>query len=440
MLTDIALKALKPAARPYKKSDGGGLFILVLPDGKKFWRLSYRFAGKQKLLSGGRYPLIGIKAARTWRDASKAQLARGLDPSAERKADKALLRTSVSNGFEDVAREWLETRTLGWSPRYAALVVGRLEADVFPFIGTMEISAITPRGILEVIRRIEARGAVEMAHRVKNHLSEIFRFAIPDGRCESDPCRDLSAAMTKPAPVQYHAKVSARELPDFFRQLNADGGARLSHLALRWTILTMVRSQETRFAEWSEFEDLDGPEPLWRISAERMKMRSEHVVPLPHQAVALLKEIHGLNVYRRAGNIRLGRFLFPVAGARSCVISENRMLDIMYRMGLREKATVHGFRGLASTVLNESGLFEGDWIEHQLAHQPRGVRAAYNSVRYLLHRRLMMQWWADYLDTAEKWGMAGSAQLDRREAQEHRRPSSVHLPWDEPAEVKWVES
>ncbi|MCJ8158594.1 phage integrase central domain-containing protein [Sphingomonas sp. LaA6.9] len=431
MLTDIALRALKPADKPYKKSDGGGLFILVQCDGKKFWRLSYRFGGKQKLLSGGRYPRVGLKAARTWRDAAKQQLARGLDPSAERKADKELLRAPVSNGFEDVAREWLETRTLGWSPRYAALVVGRLEADVFPFIGKTEISAITPRTILEVIRRIEARGAVEMAHRVKNHVSEIFRFAIPDGRCESDPCRDLSAAMTKPKPVQHRPKVSARELPEFFQRLGTDGGSRLSHLALRWTMVTMVRSQETRFAEWSEFEDLDGAEPLWRIPPERMKMRSEHLVPLSHQAVTLLREIHGLNIFRKAGNMRLGRFLFPVAGAQSLVISENRMHHIMYRLGLRGKATVHGFRGLASTVLNETGLFKDDWIEHQLAHQPRGVRAAYNSALYLQHRRPMMQWWADYLDTAEKAGLEGKA-LPAMAITRPRQPqSTVLLPWDD---------
>ncbi|WP_380872167.1 integrase [Sphingomonas sp. DBB INV C78] len=431
MLTDIALKAMKPAERPYKKADGGSLFILVQPDGKKYWRFAYRFDGKQKLLSGGRYPQIGIRAARSWRDAAKAQLARGLDPSAERKADRSLLATSVSNSFEDVAREWLETRTLGWSPRYAALVVGRLEADVFPYLGSTEISAIAPRAILDVVRRIEARGAVEMAHRVKNHLSEIFRYAIPDGRCESDPCRDLTAAMTRPKPVQHRAKVSARELPDFFRRLNADGGERMSHLALRWTMLTMVRTQETRFAEWCEFEDLDGAEPLWRIPPERMKMRSEHLVPLSRQAVATLREIHGMNVFRKAGNMRLGRFLFPVASARSFVISENRMLDIMYRLGLRGKATVHGFRGLASTVLNESGKFEGDWIEHQLAHQPRGVRAAYNSARYLQHRRPMMQWWADYLEAAEKAGQEGNTMPSLLATPQAPRASSVMLPWDD---------
>jgi integrase len=430
MLTDVALKALKPDSKPYKRADGGGLSVLVQPDGKKFWRLSYRYGGREKLLSGGRYPTVGLKAARVWRDACKAQLARGLDPSAERKADKEILRTNVSNSFESVAREWAKARQLGWSPRYAALVVGRLESDIFPEFGEMEISAITPRMVLNAIRQIEARGAIEMAHRVKNHVSEIFRYAIPEGLCESDPCRDLTPSMARPRMVQHRAKVSGVELPSFFTKLNADGGARLSHLALRWTILTMVRSQETRFAEWTEFEDLDGPAPIWRIPAERMKMRSEHIVPLPTQALPLLKEVFELNIFRKAGNMKLGRYLFPVAGTRKLVISENRMLDIMYRLGLRGKATVHGFRGLASTVLNESGRFEADWIEYQLAHQPRGVRGAYNSARYLKHRRPMMQWWADYLDAAEAAGFKGE-ELEHALIAGTERPAIRHLlPWE----------
>lgn len=409
MLTNIAIKALKPASKPYKKSDGGGLFLLVQPNGSKAWRFGYRFDGKQKLLSGGPYPETTLLAARSWREMMKHQLALGLDPSQERKNAKAKAAgkpVELLNTFEHVARDWLETRTLSWTPRYAALVSGRLEADIFPFIGKLDIGTITPRQMLEAVRKIESRGAIEMAHRVKNHCSEIFRYAIPDGRCESDPCRDLTPAMARAKPVKHHPKVAAKDLPVFFVKLNADGAERMSHLALRWTILTMVRTQETRFAEWDEFENLDGPEPLWRISSDRMKMRSEHLVPLPRQALALLDEIQEINVYRKAGNYRLGRYLFPVAHSKSRVISDNRMLDIMYRLGLRGKATVHGFRGLASTVLNESGLFEPDWIENQLAHQPRGVRAAYNSARYLAHRRPMMQWWADYLDKAECKGVA----------------------------------
>lgn len=356
MLTNVAINAFKPAEKPYKKSDGGGLFLLVQPNGSKIWRFAYRFEGKQKLLSGGPFPQTSIAAARAWRKKMKHQLGLGLDPA----------------------------------------------------VGKFDIAEITPRQMLEALRKIEARGSIEMARRIKNHCSEIFRYAIPDGRCDGDPCRDLGPAMMKPAPVKHRSKIAVKDLPAFYVKLNADGGARLSHLALRWIMLTMVRTQETRFAEWDEFENLDGLEPMWRISPQRMKMRSEHLVPLPKQALDLLDEIRDLNVYRAAGNMRLGRYLFPVPTAKTLVISENRMLDIMYRMGLRGKATVHGFRGLASTVLNETGLFEADWIEHQLAHQPRGVRAAYNSARYLAHRRPMMQWWADFLENAEAEGMRGS--------------------------------
>ena len=409
MLTDVALKALKPDAKAYKKSDGGGLFVVVHPTGRKSWGLACRTGKMQKFLSGGTYPHVTLREARDWREAIKAQLTLGMEPTAMPKSHTAEANDKACNAdpatFESVAREWYSTRLVGWTPRYAGVIMRRLEADIFPTVGQEPISAITPRQMLEAFRGIERRGSVEMAHRVKNHCSEIFCYAIPDGRCESDPCRDLAPAMGKPKPVQHRAKVAAKDLPMFFVKLNADEGERLSHLALRWTIVTMVRSQETRFAEWCEFEGLDTPEPIWRIPADRMKMRSEHIVPLPLQALALLDEIRDLNVFRAAGNMQLGRYLFPVAGSKAHVISENRMLDIMYRIGLRGKATVHGFRGLASTVLNESSLFEPDWIEHQLAHTPRGVRAAYNSARYLLHRRKMMQWWADYLADAEKRGV-----------------------------------
>jgi integrase len=430
MLTDVGIRALKPLDRPYKKADGGGLSVLVQPDGKKFWRLAYRFEGRQKTLSGGRYPTVGLRAARAWRDASKTLLARGYDPSAHRQGDARLLKTPVRNTFAEVAREWMEARRLGWSPRYASLVIGRFEADVFPVVGEMEISAITPRHMLEAIRQIEARGAVEMAHRVRAHVSEVFRFAIPDGRCESDPCRDLVPALARPRPVQHRARVSAEELPGFFARLNEDSGSRLSHLALRWTMLTMVRTQETRFAEWEEFEDLDGREPLWRIPAARMKMRSEHLVPLSRQALAVLRELHGLNTHRQSGDRRFGRYVFPWMGSTSCVISENRMLDIMYRLGLRGKATVHGFRGLASTVLNESGRFEPDWIEYQLAHQPGGVRAAYNAACYLRHRRPMMQWWADYLEEAETRGACPSEGVRSEHASAQSHLTRRVIPWD----------
>ncbi len=405
MLTDTAIRALKADSRPIKKSDGGGLFIYVTPEGSKLWRLAYRFHGKQKLLSGGSYPLVKLADARKWRDEAKIDLRAGRDPSAVRKAEKQAWKDAQANSFEEVAKEWIEVRRCAWTPRYAGVIERRLSEDIYPSLGKVPITAIDPQMLLAALRKIEARGSIEMAHRVRNYCSEVFRFAIAMEKCRSDPSRDIGPAMKKPPPVKHMAKIEAKDLPAFFARLNQDQGEAMSHLALRLTIQTMVRTQETRFAEWSEFERLDTTNPLWRIPAQRMKMRSEHLVPLSPQTVKLLREIEDANPFRAAGNERLGKFLFPVASSKTCTISENRMLDIMYRIGLRGKATVHGFRGLASTVLNESGLFEPDWIEVQLAHVPRGVRAAYNSARYLNQRKDMMRWWSDYLAKAEQAGL-----------------------------------
>lgn len=404
MLTDVAIRAMKPGDKPYKKADSGGLFILVQPNGNKLWRLAYRFHGKQKLLSGGNYPLAGLSDARKWRDAAKAQLLAGIDPSAARRDERRAAKAAAGSSFETVARAWMEARRPSWAARYAAQIKTRLELDVFPEIGAVPIAKVDPQMLLDALRKIEKRGAIEMAHRVRNYCGEIFRYGIAEEKCRSDPSRDIKPAMKQPAPVQHRAKIGAAELPTFFERLNRDEGERMSHLALRWTILTMVRTQETRFAEWREFEGLDGSEPLWRIPAARMKMRSEHLVPLSRQAVVLLGEIRDNNPYLKAGDARLGRYLFPVGGSKTGTISENRMLDILYRQGYRGKATVHGFRGLASTVLNESGRFQPDWIEMQLAHAARGVRAAYNSAQYLGHRREMLQWWADFLEQEELTG------------------------------------
>jgi hypothetical protein len=235
MLTDIALKALKPAAKPYKQADGGGLFVLVQPSGRKSWRIAFRVEKKQKFLSGGTYPDVSLRDARAGRAAVKAQLTLGIDPTVEPLVKtKKLAETKEPvakpdrNSFEAVAREWFKTRLLGWTPRYAGVLMRRLEGDIFPLLGKEPISAITPRQMLEALRAIEQRGSIEMAHRVKNHCSEVFRYAIPDGRCESDPCRDLGPAMARPKPVKHRAKIPAKELSAFFDKLNADNGARAS--------------------------------------------------------------------------------------------------------------------------------------------------------------------------------------------------------------------
>lgn len=408
MLNDTQIRSLKPASRPFKKSDSGGLHIIVQPTGAKLWKLAYRFEDKQKTLSGGTYPATSLAQARKWRDDSKEMLEKGRDPGEAKKAEKRAARAASASTFETVAREWLISIRPQWSDRYAALVVGRFEADVFPKIGKLAIASIDGPTLRAMLKPIEERGAIEFAHRIRAHCGNVFRFAIADGKATSDPSTAIAGAQPKPRPVVHRPRVKASEMPEFYSRFAKDEGHKLTHLALRWTILTIVRTQETRFALKDELEGLGGPAPLWRIPPERMKMQNEHIVPLSRQAVALLPAILELS-----GN---SDFLFPMPGTKQGVISENRMLDCMYRMGYRGKATVHGFRGLASTVLNEETrvddrgeavrMWDADWIERQLAHVERDeVRSAYNAAEWIGPRRRMLQWWADWLETQETAGL-----------------------------------
>lgn len=407
MLTDATIRGIKPASRPFKRSDNGGLHLLVTPNGAKVWKLAYRFGEKQKTLSGGAYPATGLADARKWRDSVKSLLAKGFDPIEVQKAEKRAAKAAVKNTFEAVARAWLANIRPQWSERYTALVVGRFENDVFPKIGKLPIATIDGPTVRNMLKPIEERGAVEFAHRIRAHCGCVFRYAIADGKATTDPSAAIAAAQPRPRPVKHRARVKAREMPDFFARFAVDQGHELTHLALRWTILTIVRTQETRFAMKDELEGLGGPSPQWRIPPERMKMASEHIVPLSQQAVALLPRILELS-----GN---SKFLFPVPGTKKGVISENRMLDCLYRMGYRGKATVHGFRGLASTVLNEETriddrgdavrMWDPDWIERQLAHvEEDEVRGAYNAAEWIGPRSRMLQWWADWLDLQERGG------------------------------------
>ncbi|AMK25870.1 MULTISPECIES: tyrosine-type recombinase/integrase [Sphingobium] len=400
MLTDDVIQSLLPTTRPIKKSDGGGLHVCVAPDGQIQWRLAYRFDHKQKTAAGGSYPAVSIQQARAWRDHLKNFISEGKDP-AELKRNQKYEDEAARITFFELAQEWLEIKRKEWSPRHSLRVEGRLKRDIFPYLGRIPARAILPRMVLEILKRVEERDASEVARRLRSYCSDIFKYGIPDGRVITDPCRDLALALRKRV-VKHRGKIPLNELPRFYVALNADTGSRLSHLALRWTILTMVRTQETRFAQWHEFEGLGGTEPIWRIPPERMKMRQEHLVPLPPQAIALLREIRELNVYGRHGNERFGRYLFPVVGNEDDIISCNRMMVVMKRINISPGSTVHGFRSVASTVLNEAGIFLPDWIELQLAHAPSGVRAVYNSALYLKQRREMLIWWANYLESAER--------------------------------------
>lgn len=395
-LTDAQIRALKPGEKPQKVRDGEGLFLLVQPNGTKLWRFAYRFHGKQKTLAVGVYPHVGLGDARDKRDDAKKLLAAGEDPALAKKLDKTRRRLAAENTFKTVALRWHDARKARWTTDYAERIWQRIEDHVLPEIGSLPVHEIEPPTLLAAVRKVEKRGTVELARRVKNYCGQIFRYAIAEGIAVRDPSADIREALATQAPVKHRAALKAAELPVFMEKLANFDGEPLTELALRFTLLTWARTDEVRFADAAEFEDLDGERPLWRIPKARMKrQRVEHLVPLSPPAVTVVKQIKKLQ-----GKSRL---LFD-ADTRSGVISENTMLFALYRMGYHGRATVHGFRGTASTILNEHG-FNRDWIERQLAHiEDDEVRAAYNSAEWLPQRREMLTWWGDYLDRQAEVG------------------------------------
>ena len=387
-LSDTSLRNAKGREKPYKISDGGGLFVLISPEGKRFWRLSYRFGGKQRTMALGIYPAVGLADTRNVRTVAKEQLAKGIDPGEARKLEKQALLRSAENSFEVIAREWHEHKKNALTARYAGQVMDRLKADVFPQIGKWPIDKIGPPQLLEMLRKIEARGALTMAKRIKEHCGQIFRFSIVTGRATRDPSADLRGAL-KPSPwVTHHKAIPRDELPGLLRAIEAYDGQTTTRLALKLVILTLVRTMELRGGRWSEFEGLNTDSPIWRVPATRMKKPRGHLVPLSRQAVAVLRPLTGYAPH-----------LFP-APTKEGVMSNNTMLFALYRMGYHSRATIHGFRTVASTILNEQG-FTADAIERQLSHDnDNKVRAAYNAAEYLPERRAMLQWFADHLDAA----------------------------------------
>jgi integrase len=386
-LTDPKIRQAKPADKPYKLSDGGGLFLLVNPGGSKLWRLKYRFGGKEKLLAIGSYDKgVSLKKAREERDKARKQLVEGIDPGASRKEEKHAEREQIENTFRAIALNWAETYGAHWTESHRARVVTSLEADAFPALGDLPIKEITPPMVLEVIRAVESRGALDVASRVLQRTSSIFRFAIQTGRATYNPAADMRGVL-KTRKVEHRSTISQGELPEFLKKLDSYSGDPITRLALRLIILTFVRTGELRGARWEEF-DVDQRE--WRIPAERMKMRSPHIVPLSPQALAVLEELQPLT-----GHFYL---LFPSQRDQQKPISENTLLYALYRLGYHKRATVHGFRALASTILNETG-FRPDVIERQLAHVERNkVRAAYHRSEYLEERHKMMDWWGECIE------------------------------------------
>jgi integrase len=389
-LTDAKLRTLKPGPKPLKVSDFEGLFLLVTPSGSRLWRMAYRFSGKQKVLAFGSYPEVSLRDARKAKDEARELLERGQDPAHERRLQKLKAKVAAENTFEAAANEWFCARRSGWVETYADRLRSRLDADLIPQLGKRPIAQIEPVELLACIRSIEARDAPEMARRVLQMASAIFRYGVATGRCPRDPAADLKGALKASNEPKRRSALRAGELGRFVRRLAQYDGDTQTRLALMLVVHTFVRTSEVRFARWTEFEDLKSERPLWRIPAARMKMRRDHLVPLSPQVVAVLDQLRAL-----AGE---SEFLFP-APTRSSVISENTMLYALYRMGYHGRATVHGFRSTASTVLNEHE-FNRDWIEMQLAHYAGDVRSIYNAAEWIAGRRDMMKWWSNYLDYA----------------------------------------
>ncbi|MHB1947072.1 MAG: tyrosine-type recombinase/integrase [Gammaproteobacteria bacterium] len=387
-LNDLKIKSAKAEEKAYKLSDGEGLYLLVTPSGSKSWRLKYRFGGKEKLLTIGLYPAISLAKARDKKNEARRLLADDIDPGAAKKEKKLSTKGNPDNSFEVIAKEWFEKFSSKWSQKHAMRILRQFEKEIFPWLGKLAISEITPPQVLSVLNRIESRGAIETAHRAQQTCGQVFRYAVATGCAERDPSADLRGALP-PARKKHHASlVDPKAIGELLRAINDYQGHFVTKCALRLAPLLFVRPGELRHAEWSEF-DFEAAE--WRIPAEKMKMRVKHIVPLSSQAMAILRELQPLT-----GN---GKYVFPCVRTLKRPMSENTVNAGLRRLGYtKEEMTGHGFRSMASTLLNEQG-WNRDAIERQLAHAERNnIRAAYNYAEYLVERRKMMQHWADYLD------------------------------------------
>ena len=382
-LTDIQIRRAKPQEKPYTLSDGLGLALLINPDGSKGWRFRYRFNDKAKLMSFGSYSLVSLAEAREKRDVARKQVANGIDPVVERKAQKLALKISTENSFEAISREWHMNKADRWTVAYREEIIKTFEQDVFPFIGNRPISEIKPLELLEVLRRIEKRGALEKTRKVRQRCGEVFRYAIITGRAEYNPAPDLAVALAVPK-QKNHPYLSADELPHFVRDLEAYTGSIITKNATKIIMLTGVRTQEMRFATWDEV-DLDGG--IWQIPADRMKMRRPHIVPLSRQVIHLFNQLKPIT-----GNYP---FIFIGRNNRTKPISKESVSQVIELLGYKGRATGHGFRHTMSTILHEAG-FNSAWIEVQLAHVDKNIiRGTYNHAQYLDNRREMLQYYSD---------------------------------------------
>ncbi|HCR2017084.1 TPA: tyrosine-type recombinase/integrase [Enterobacter asburiae] len=377
--------AAKPREKAYKLADGAGLYLEVVPSGSRYWRMKYRFNGKEKRMAFGVYPAVSLAQARALRDEAKKKLAEGIDPSFAKKEEKLVRDVQLNNTFQAVALEWHGTKVSRWSEGYASDIIEAFNKDIFPYIGQLPVNDIKPLVLLNVLRRMESRGATEKAKKVRQRCSEVFRYAIVTGRAEYNPAADLTSAMSGHESKHYPF-LTVEELPEFFKALAGYTGSPLVVLAARLLILTGVRTGELRGAFWSEF-DLE--KAVWEIPAERMKMKRPHLVPLSTQALEIVQQLKVMS-----GQYPL---VFPGRNDPRKTMSEASINQVFKRIGYTGRVTGHGFRHTMSTILHEEG-FNTAWIETQLAHVDKNaIRGTYNHALYLEGRREMMQWYADYI-------------------------------------------
>lgn len=385
-LTARQISTAKPTEKPYKLSDGGGLYLLVNPNGSRYWRMKYRYAGKEKLLSIGVYPDVTLAEARDKRIEAKRILATGDDPSEVKQAAREAKSLAVNNSFELLALEWHDHKKSSWSSGYADDILEYLRKDIFPYIGKKAITDIKPMTMLSVLKKMEERGVLDKLKKTRQACRQIFTYAIITGRAEFNPVTDLVGALKTPK-QQHFPHLMPDQIGPFIHAVNAYSGSKVTRIATLLLMYTSVRTIELRASEWNEF-DLDND--LWQIPKERMKMRRPHLVPLSRQVKSHLSELKEITGW--------GKYVFPGRNDAHKPMSEASINQVIKRIGFAGKVTGHGFRHTMSTLLHEKG-FNSAWIEAQLAHADRNtIRGTYNHAQYLDGRRKMLQWYADYLD------------------------------------------
>jgi integrase len=387
-LSDAAVRKCKSGVKPLRLYDGGGLYVEVSPSGGKLWRVKYRFNGKEKRLAVGVYPSVTLAEARKRRDAAKALLAQAIDPGEYRKIQKSASVERSANSFEVVAREWFAKHSPNWADSHAAKIIGRLEKDVFPWLGGRPVAEITAPELLGVLRRIETRGALDTAHRVHQNCGQVFRYAVATGRASRDPSADLRGALP-PAQHEHFASITEPvKVGELLRAVDAFSGTFVVQSALRLAPMLFVRPGELRKATWTGF-NLDKAEWRYQVS----KTQTDHLVPLPEQAVSILRDLHKLTGHRE--------HVFPGGRDPNKPMSEAAINAALRRLGYNTKTEItgHGFRAMARTILEEELKIRPEIIEQQLAHTVRDpLGRAYNRTAHIVERRKMMQRWADYLD------------------------------------------